>query len=304
MRTRLRYRGLVLTPANAASLVAARQLGLPAPLPRPLQDTAFLSRLACTATDVFPAIAADLTAPLLNPEPPTYCLAWCPVPASSHLLAIANEDGRLAVQDSILPSPSIAPAGSPCHDNAVFDLAWSEVSADRLVTVAGDQQAALWDLAGGDTALVSRLAGHTRSVKCVDWRPGAGAEFATGARDNTVLVWDARSGTQGPENAVRGAHEAAGRIGAGRRKGSGAGPGVVTGLVWLDSHTLVSAGDGDGKVKVWDLRKNYSLYRGEPLPRQELLHPGGSSTKGFTSLSLGPAAAQLFVSCMDDTVYR
>ena len=80
----------------------------------------------------------------------------------------------------------------------------------------------------------------------------------------------------------------------------------VTGLCWLNSNTLASLGDSDGKVKLWDLRKSYSLYKGDPVPKAELVHPATSSTRGFTSLSCSPAASptHLYVSCMDSCIYQ
>ena len=57
-------------------------------------------------------------------------------------------------------------------------------------------------------------------------------------------------------------------------------------------------------MKLWDLRRNYSLYRGEPLPVTEFPHPGDSSTVGYTSLAALPGTRQLLASCMDDKIYR
>ena len=79
----------------------------------------------------------------------------------------------------------------------------------------------------------------------------------------------------------------------------------VTGLCWLDTNTLASIGDSDGKVKLWDLRKSYSLYRGDPVPVAELAHPATSSTRGFTSISCSPACpSYIYVSCMDSCIYK
>jgi len=80
--------------------------------------------------------------------------------------------------------------------------------------------------------------------------------------------------------------------------------GVVTALAWVDTNTLASCGDNDGVVKLWDLRKNYSLYKREPIPKLELSHPGPSSTVGYTSLSLSPCHNYLYTACMDDTIYK
>ena len=54
------------------------------------------------ADDDYQSIAPDLDTPDLNPEPPTYALAFCPVPGSHNLLCLANEDGAIHVQDTAL----------------------------------------------------------------------------------------------------------------------------------------------------------------------------------------------------------
>jgi len=304
------YGGVTLTPHNITSYTAALQLGIPSPLPRAVQDHALLSALLCTEDDSYPAIAPNPNNPNFNPEPPTYCLQFCPVPGFTHMLGMANEDGRVLVQDTSKVGSKDAMPGFSCHNNAIFDIAWSEASARTMVTVSGDSAVCVWDIGEGERSeKVRELRGHTRSVKCVEWREGSDSEFATGGRDNSVLVWDTRDRSDTvPDNAIRGAHYTG--QGGTRRKGGLTSPsfssvqGVVTALAWVDSNTLASCGDNDGVVKVWDLRKNYSLYKRDPLPKLELYHPGNSTTMGYTSLSLSPCTNYLYAACMDDTVYK
>ena len=78
----------------------------------------------------------------------------------------------------------------------------------------------------------------------------------------------------------------------------------MTSLVWLDENNLVSTGDNDGLVKVWDMRKNYGMYKREPMARMVIGHPGTSSTQGYTSILLDPTRCYVYVSCMDDTIYK
>jgi len=307
----LQYGGVSLKPYNITSYTAATQLGLPNHLPRTVQDQGLLSNLICTEDDYYPAIAPNQNNPNVNPEPPTYCLTFCPVPGFLHMLGMANEDGRVLIQDTSKVLSKEPQSGFSCHDNAIFDLTWSEVSASTMVTVSGDQKVCVWDIGEGDRgSKVRELRGHNRSVKCVEWREGTNTQFATGGRDNTVLVWDTRdkSDTE-PDNAIRGAHSTA--QGSNRRKaGSMSSPsftspqGVVTALAWVDDNTLASCGDNDGVVKLWDLRKNYSLYKRDPMPKLELYHPGHSTTMGYTSLSLSPCKNYLYAACMDDTIYK
>ena len=206
---RVRYRGSEVTPHNISSYLHSDQMGHHQPLPRQLQDQVLLGSVSCRREERCGSIAPDLTAAHINPEPPLYSLKFCPVEGHHHLLALANEDGRIAVQDTSRVSPSQdAIQGLSCHDNAIFDLAWSRVSASTLVTVSGDQKVRVWDLSQADTVRqVREFSGHSRSVKCVEWRPGGDSQFATGSRDNSIMLWDTRDpGNNVPCNAIRVAH--------------------------------------------------------------------------------------------------
>uniref|UniRef100_A0A1B0DL21 Uncharacterized protein n=2 Tax=Phlebotomus papatasi TaxID=29031 RepID=A0A1B0DL21_PHLPP len=77
----------------------------------------------------------------------------------------------------------------------------------------------------------------------------------------------------------------------------------ITGLGFQDENTLISCGAGDGIVKVWDLRRNYTAFKREPLPKYSLPYRGTSTFKGFTNLAIDPKRFRLYVSCMDNTIY-
>jgi denticleless len=70
-----------------------------------------------------------------------------------------------------------------------------------------------------------------------------------------------------------------------------------------DDNTLISCGAGDGVVKVWDLRRNYSLSKKEPFPKYSLPYAGHSTFKGFTNLSIDNSGRRLYVNCMDNHIY-
>ena len=310
----MRYKGIDLRLQNVSSYYTSSQLGLGQRMPRCVQDSGLLSSIVCLHDDEYPAIGPDLSQPAnqINPEPPTYCLRFCPVPGHHNLLALANEDGRVAIQDTSKLTPKIPMTGHPCHDNAIFDLTWSQTNVNTMVTVSGDQKVCVWDISGNNDdnlnmKRVREFSGHSRSVKCVEWRPEADNQLVTGARDNCIMLWDTRDRSDTtPDNVIRGAHSVA-TCQANKRKrdnNSTSGQGVVTSLAWVDSNTLVSAGDKDGVVKMWDLRKNYSLYKGEPVAKMEIHHPGDSSTVGYTSLSVSTCQSHVYVSCMDDKIYK
>ncbi|KAM4814933.1 denticleless protein homolog isoform 4-T4 [Thomomys bottae] len=78
----------------------------------------------------------------------------------------------------------------------------------------------------------------------------------------------------------------------------------VTVVLFQDENTLVSAGAVDGIIKVWDLRKNYTIYRQEPIASKSFLYPGSSTRKlGYSSLILDSTASTLFANCTDDNIY-
>lgn len=70
-----------------------------------------------------------------------------------------------------------------------------------------------------------------------------------------------------------------------------------------DDNTLVSCGAGDGVIKVWDLRRNYSCYKKEPLPKHSIPYPGTSTLRGYTNLLLDSTGRKLYVNCMDHNIY-
>ncbi len=70
---------------------------------------------------------------------------------------------------------------------------------------------------------------------------------------------------------------------------------------------LLSCGDKDGTVKMWDLRRTYSHYKGDPMPANRFRHPGDTGMNGMTSLAVdhpGGGGRFAYASCRDSRVYR
>lgn len=53
----------------------------------------------------------------------------------------------------------------------------------------------------------------------------------------------------------------------------------MTSVIFQDVNTMISAGAVDGNIKVWDLRKNYSTIRTEPLPYHVFPYSGSGTRK-------------------------
>lgn len=77
----------------------------------------------------------------------------------------------------------------------------------------------------------------------------------------------------------------------------------ITGLVFQDDMTLISCGECDGNIKIWDLRKNYNIYKREPLPKHSIPYCGSSTKNGYTNLIIDDARMRLYASCMDNVIY-
>ena len=59
--------------------------------------------------------------------------------------------------------------------------------------MSGDMTARLWDADRGPSENeISVFKGHGRSVKCIAFKPNMPNEFATGSRENSILLWDIR----------------------------------------------------------------------------------------------------------------
>ena len=59
--------------------------------------------------------------------------------------------------------------------------------------MSGDMTARLWDVERGQSENEVRVfKAHRRSVKCIEFKPNGPNEFATGSRDNSIILWDIR----------------------------------------------------------------------------------------------------------------
>ncbi|KAE8600545.1 hypothetical protein XENTR_v10013302 [Xenopus tropicalis] len=247
--------------------------------------------------------------------PPFGC-AFSTVPDMSHVLAVANEEGIVRLYDTECRDVQrLVVKEFMAHTNAVFDIAWVP-GEHKLVTASGDQTAKLWDVKAGD--LIGECKGHQCSLKSVAFSKFEKAVFSTGGRDGNIMVWDTRcnkkDGFYRQVNQITGAHNALDKQTPSKVKKRkpyvrGLAPSVdsqqsVTVVIFQDEHTIISAGAVDGIVKVWDLRKNYSAYRQDPVPAKLFPYPGNSTRKlGYSNLVLDPTGTNLFASCTDDNVY-
>lgn len=153
-----------------------------------------LGRLRVRREDCWRGIIPSTFVSAYNPEPPIFSAKFADCSQYRHILAIANEDGKIALQDTtrgnrgIEERPLIAPQ---CHYNAIFDLEWQPGEA-RFVSASGDHTSRLWDVSSTGIRCITSFMGHTRSVKTVAFKKENNSVFATGGRDGAIIVWDMR----------------------------------------------------------------------------------------------------------------
>ncbi|XP_001602660.1 protein lethal(2)denticleless [Nasonia vitripennis] len=275
-------------------------------------DVALL-RLKCHEKDIYKGISPNTEAPDFNAEPPVFACRFSPKPGYEDIIALANEDGKIALQNTKVTvdhDPDKPLEGTQAHSDAIFDLAWMPQEM-KLITASGDHSARLWDVTESTIKMSRIFCGHTRSIKSVVFRHEDKAVFATGARDGAIMIWDIRANYNlqpKPDNTIYNAHCADyssrprfhknPRLQARNNQ-----PQSITGLVFQDDNTLISCSTGDGMIKAWDLRKYYGTLKKEPMAKHIMHYGGKSNRNGFTSLLMCPAGITLYASCMDNTIY-
>ncbi|XP_041106528.1 denticleless protein homolog [Polyodon spathula] len=246
------------------------------------------------------------------PVPPFGC-TFSTAPEIQHVLAVANEEGIVRLYNTESRKNPIFKEWL-AHSNAVFDIAWVP-GEPQIVTASGDQTAMLWDVKTSEH--LGTFKGHQCSLKSVAFGKQEKAVFCTGGRDGNIMVWDTRcskkEGFYRQVKQITGAHNKLDRQTPSKLKKRQAGRGVapsvdsqqsVTVVLFRDENTLISAGAVDGVIKLWDLRKNYTVHYQDPVPLQAYPYPGTSSRKlGYCSLALDSTGSRLFANCTDENIY-
>ncbi|XP_058833548.1 protein lethal(2)denticleless [Topomyia yanbarensis] len=278
-----------------------------------------LTRLTVHEQDSWKGISpSELTADF-NPAPPILAAKFSKCEGNEHILAIANEDGKVAIQDTSLPNlepgGERALEGEQCHLNAVFDVEWMPGDM-KLVSASGDHTARLWALTESKLVSSQVFNGHSRSVKTASFRQTDPAVFATGGRDGVIVLWDIRAqlgSNLAPraDSCIFSGHAGGPGTPSAYRKRTRATPKIppngcsssITGLAFQDDNTLISCGAGDGIIKVWDVRRHYSSHNRDPLPKYSFPYAGKTTLKGFTNLLIDSTRKRLYVNCMDNHIY-
>ncbi|CAG0895060.1 unnamed protein product [Darwinula stevensoni] len=245
-------------------------------------------------------------------EPPVYACEFSKFHGLEHFAAFVNEEGLTVIQDtrsSEAAKPKIGfLQGCAHHGNAVFDLSWAD-DAPILATASADRTCLVLQVTPTGLSPISFSSGHTRAVKTVSFKPKDPYIFASGGRDSCIQVWDVRSGIS--ENCIRLSLAAPGadvHYESPRSRSRNAKAFkylTVESLVFQDQFQLSSSVDIESCIKVWDLRKSYSVYRGIPDPLYILPYSGPSQARhSFTHLITDGSGIRIFASCTDNSVYQ
>lgn len=133
-----------------------------------------MSRLTCHEEDEYPGIFSTT-----NSAPSSDLLYVCKFAQSSgieNIFALANEDGKVALQDINIVGKSRPVHGFKAHENAIFDLCWAP-SSWKIVTGSGDQTSVLFDIGNSTATPLAIFRGHTASVKTVEFSPTNPCKF-------------------------------------------------------------------------------------------------------------------------------
>lgn len=126
-----------------------------------------------------------------------YAVAWSPFHTNRIALASSANFGLVGNGRLHLVSASPGPSGLPSlavekyyeTQDGLYDVAWSEIHENQLVTASGDGSIRLWDVMINDLP-IRAWQEHTREVFSVDWSNIKKDTFASSSWDGTVKLWN------------------------------------------------------------------------------------------------------------------
>jgi len=122
-----------------------------------------------------------------------YGLAWSPFhPNRIALSSSANYgligNGRLHLVSLVPGQPALNLDKQFDTQDGLYDVAWSEVHENQLVTGSGDGSIKLWDVMLNDLP-IRAWHEHTREVFSVDWSNIQKTTFVSASWDGTIKLW-------------------------------------------------------------------------------------------------------------------
>lgn len=119
-------------------------------------------------------------------------VAWSPfyenklaIAASANYGLLGN--GRLSVATLAPPNNAVIDKTFETQD-ALFDLAWSEIHENQVVTAGGDGTIRLWDITLNQHP-IRAWREHTKEVYSLDWSNINKSVFCSASWDGTIRIW-------------------------------------------------------------------------------------------------------------------
>ncbi|THH15223.1 hypothetical protein EW146_g5222 [Bondarzewia mesenterica] len=133
---------------------------------------------------------------LYTPGFPHFNLAWSPFHTSRIAIASSANFGLVGNGRLHLASLTPSPRGLPSlaldkfyeTQDGLYDVAWSEIHENQLVSASGDGSIKLWDVMLNDFPIRSWQE-HTKEVFCIDWSNIKKDQFVSCSWDGTVKLW-------------------------------------------------------------------------------------------------------------------
>lgn len=133
----------------------------------------YLERLRCLGNDNFSQLYPYED---IIPDSPIFACKFSGRTNFEHILALANEDGKIGIQNIKKGQERI---GLRAHNNAIFDLTWL-FQQMKIVTASGDHSSKLYDISSSGIREETTYLKHERSVKTVASSRDDPGIFATG----------------------------------------------------------------------------------------------------------------------------
>ncbi|CAN6446494.1 unnamed protein product [Victoria cruziana] len=267
------------------------------------------------------------------PSPPL-SLSFGKTPRTGHLLAVADEDGFVALYDTRRRLPSSRfPTAQPveakvsewfAHSNAVFNACWAKEDS-VLMTASGDQTIRAWDVESRQ--LLDVMWGHSGSIKTLCSHPLNPDLLVSGSRDGCIALWDRRCNSISrkvlgkpclmPTAVIHNAHPPKdyhirptvmfdSPSTCTKRKSSkqakAASKSITSVLYLKDGLSIASGGAVDSVIKFWDSR-NLKTHSAQAQPHMEPSSIKNKGEHGVTCLSQVIDGSSLAASCMDSRIY-
>jgi len=205
-------------------------------------------------------------------------------------LIVADERGDMHVlAEPHAASPSQSQpriADFTVADNAsIFDL---EVSSPES-TFAASSNGLLYQVDVERSSVVRQFKVHKLGIRCVRENPVKKGLLVTASRDEAISCIDVERDGLRPQWSKNRLHTVTlppqpmkTRM---RKRGAGGLPSAaISSCAWLSEHDIVTAGVGDGKLKIWDLRK---WPHGNCGPVKEWIVASRENAVGKSELGLG-----------------